>query len=85
MLRSVISVLLVICFYSANSQIAAVLRTEKQILDAFCKNDTAVLKKLVDDQFMLVHADGLVQNKADFVNAYTGLTPQNKLSFTSKY
>lgn len=43
---------------------------EAAILSAFMKKDTQSLKRWVDENFILVHADGIIQNKKDFVNAY---------------
>jgi len=56
--------------HSVHAQINDAKKLEAAILTAFMKKDTQNLKKYTDEDFILVHADGIIQNKKDFVNAY---------------
>ena len=56
--------------HSAHAQINDAKKLETAILAAFMKKDTQSLKRYTDENFILVHADGIIQNKKDFVNAY---------------
>src|SRR6185436_709916 len=57
--------------------------TGKKILAFLEQNDSSNLAKLVDDDFILVQADGLTQFKSDFIKGYNSFTPVNKLSLAS--
>lgn len=56
--------------HSAHPQINDAKKLETAILTAFMKKDTQSLKRYTYENFILVHADGIIQNKKDFVNAY---------------
>ena len=85
MLKPVIILSLLAFSYSATAQQPSVVKVERQILDAFCKHDTLLIKKLVDDQFLMVRADGTVERKPEFVRAYAGFGPENKLSISVQH
>lgn len=55
---------------SGHAQINDVKKLEAGILKAFMKKDTLSLKRYTNEDFILVHSDGIIQNKKDFVNAY---------------
>jgi hypothetical protein len=61
-----------------------ILQSEKKIIRYLEQRDSASLARMVDDQFILVHADGLVQNKSDFITAYAGYSPSANLALTTK-
>jgi len=67
------------CSFS-KAQVKQVLKAEQAILDAFCKQDTQFIKNSVDDAFILVHADGAIDGKKEFIRSYSSFTPDNKLS-----
>jgi Domain of unknown function (DUF4440) len=56
--------------HSAHAQINDAKKLETAILTAFMKKDTQSLKRYTDENFILIHADGIIQDKKDFVNAY---------------
>ena len=77
--------LLVLVFVSinCNSQENAV-QTGKQILTYLQKKDSLNLSKLVDKDFISVQADGLIQDKTAFINAYRMFGKSDNLLLSSQ-
>jgi hypothetical protein len=65
------------------AQINDVKKIEAAILAAFMMKDTQSLKKWVDEDFILVRADGSMQNKKDFVNGYNVFSPADSLHISA--
>ena len=61
-----------------------VLQTEKKLLSFLQQKDSLGLDKMVDNDFISVQADGLIQYKKDFINAYRSFTAADKLLLTSQ-
>jgi len=71
--------------HSAHSQINDVKKIEADILTAFMKKDTQSLKSRVDENFILVDAGGIVQNKKDFVNSYNVFRPEDSFHISTRH
>jgi hypothetical protein len=82
--------IIALCFFSlsfcwAYAQSPEVNKTEALILQAFIKKDTQSLRRYVADSFILVHADGAVQNKKEFMGAYNIFTPEMELELATEH
>lgn len=68
-----------------HAQINDVKKIESDILTAFMKKDSQTLKKWVDDDFIHVQADGVVQDKSDFVNIYNVFRPEDSFHISIRH
>src|SRR5688572_15628879 len=68
-----------------HAQINDVKKIEADMLTAFMKRDSQTIKKWVDDDFILVQADGVVQNKSDFVNTYNVFRPEDSFRISTRH
>lgn len=73
------------CFCRAFAQPAGVKKAEALILNAFIKKDSQTVSRYVDDSFILVHADGAVQNKKEFMGAYYVYAPEMDLTLRTEH
>jgi ketosteroid isomerase-like protein len=73
------------CYFRAVAQPDEVKKVEALLLNAFVKKDSQSIVRYVDDNFILLHADGDVQNKKEFVGAYTVYTPEMGLKLRAEH
>lgn len=71
--------------HCAHAQINDVKKIEADMLTAFMKKDSQAIKKWVDEDFILVQADGVVQNKSDFVNTYNVFRSEDSLHISIQH
>lgn len=83
-MKTLLSFLALVCVSLQSSSQENVLQAEKRILAFLQQKDSSGLSKLVDNDFILVQADGLIQYKKDFITAYRNFTASNKLLLTSQ-
>jgi ketosteroid isomerase-like protein len=73
------------CYFRAVAQPDEVKKVEALLLNAFVKKDSQSIARYVDDNFILLHADGGVQNKKEYVGAYTVYTPEMGLQLRTEH
>jgi hypothetical protein len=73
------------CFGAAVAQPSEVKKAETLIWQALVKKDTQLLRRYVDDSFMLVHADGNIENRSEFINTYNIYTPEMDLELAAEH
>lgn len=73
------------CFCRAFAQPGEVNNVEALILNAFLKKDTQTISRYVDEGFILVHADGAVQGKKEFLGTYNLYTPEMGLNLNAEH
>jgi hypothetical protein len=83
-MKKIFCLTLFIYSVSCRAQVQEVLRTERAILDAFEKNDSVKLQQLVDNQFFLVHADGLTDNRNTFLHSYDIFNLRNQVKISTE-
>lgn len=67
-------------YVSLFAQPAEIRKVQSAIITTLVVKDSANLKNYVDDNFILVHADGLVQGKKEFIHSYDAYGPNEGLS-----
>jgi len=67
------------------AQMNEVKKAETLILAAQIKKDTQTLKRYVDPDFILVHADGRREGRNEFVNAYNVFRPADSFSTSTQH
>ena len=80
----------VLCLFSfsfcrAVAQPDDIKKVEALLLHAFVAKDSQTVGRYVDDNFMLVHADGAVQNKKEVMRAYKVYTPEMALKLWAEH
>lgn len=73
------------CFCGAVAQPPGVKKVEALILTALVKKDTQTASRYVDDSFILVRADGVVQDKKEFMDSYRIFTPEMDLRLRTEH
>ncbi len=81
--------LLAFIFFSfacrTHAQINDVKKVEAAILTALMNKDTQTVKTYIDEDFIFVHADGIVESKSNFVNAYNNFDPVDSLRILTQH
>jgi hypothetical protein len=74
--------LILFCFawMNVSSQPQPIRKAQTAILTGFIMKDTNGLKSHVDEQFILVHNDGLVEGRSAYIHSYDMFTPDDALS-----